>query len=187
MDAHKDLLVNLLGLEAAATDEAIMNAAKTFQSDMVTFKNTLEGQNATLQNAVVMAEKRATEAETAATALANEGKAMAEELVNADLERYKNVITNADEIKAQLISNRAATVAILKNIKAPTTSTRTAPIHNPGAVGTPPPVDGKLTNVATPEEAKKVSNRARELSNQLKVSYQTAFIMAKGEQAKASA
>ena len=180
MDAttnHKDLLIKLLGLDEKATDEAITNAATTFQADMVAFKHDADGQIATLTNAKDTAEK-------AATDIAVEAKEMAEELVNYDLEKYKDAITNADDMKANLMTNRNATIAILKNVKIANTAPRqhAAPLHDPKVVNQPDPVINTAPK-ADEATAKLISNRARELCNSLKCSHQQAWDMAKAEQA----
>jgi uncharacterized caspase-like protein len=184
---HKELIIQLLGLQADASDEAIANAAKTFQADMVSFKKdtddhvtALTNRAETAEQATKSAEQVAKKATEAADAIANEAKAMAEELVNVDLERYKDVIVNADEIKGQLMTNRTATVAILKNIKVQVKPERPAPIHNAKVVNQPAPVIPPQVSV-TNEQAKRISNRAREIANTLKISHQQAWNMAQGE------
>ncbi len=187
---YKETLIKLLGLEATATDEVISNTAQTFQADMVAFKDALEAENTTLKNSAAEAAEKISNAEAAATKLATEGKAMAEELANYDLEKYKGVIVNAETMKAQLLSNRAGTIAILSNMKVggPAPKTVTAPLHDPKKTEQPAPVTGKLNNSAiSDEDAKRISNRARELMKLSNVSHQQAFMMAKGEQAKPSA
>jgi hypothetical protein len=186
-DTNKELLIKLLGLEATASDEAIANAATTFQNDMVSFRNDLEEKLSNAESRAATAEQAAKDAMEAADKIANEAKTMAEELVNHDLEKYKDVVVNADAIKEQLLNNRAATVALLNNIK-PAATVKTppaAPLHNPKTAGTPDAViknDG--TTDVSREQAKKISNRASELARTLGISHQQAWIKASGEVAK---
>jgi hypothetical protein len=173
---HKEILISLLGLPADSADEAIANAAKTFQSDMVAFKNESDETVASLTN-------RAETAEAAATTIANEAKAMAQELVEYDLEKYKDAISNTEDMKKQLLENRASTIAILKNVKLTNTAPKPAPLHDPKTAGQPAPVITNAPEVKA-EMAKRISNRARELVNTLHVSHQQAWNMAQGEVAK---
>ncbi len=99
------------------------------------------------------------------------------------MEVYKDKISNVEEVKAQLLSNRAGTIAILKNIKEPAApkAPPAAPLHNARTAGTPGPVIDVVQNRQAAEVAKKVSNRAREIVKNLGISHQQAFIMAQGE------
>ena len=181
---YKEQLIKLLGLEANGSDEAISNAATTFQADMVSFREDMETKVSNSVVAVKSAEAAAKTATEATDKIANEAKLMAEELVNVDLERYKDVIVNADEVKAQLISNRASTVAILKNVKTAPKSAPAAPLHNAKTAGQPAPVTEPVINNVSEETAKKISNRASEMSKTLGISHQQAWIRASGEVAK---
>jgi len=187
----KDTLIKLLGLKADASDEDITNAAATFQADMVAYKADCDEKVSNSAQAVKDAEAAKVAAETAKLAaeekagkLENTIKTMAEELVNADLETFKDRITNKDEIKAALLNNRAATIAVLRNTKAITTTAPAAPLHNSKTAGTPqgsPTGDTKSVDDAA---AKRVSNRAREIMKNLNNSFQQAFMMAQAEVAK---
>lgn len=184
---HRETLVNLLGLQADASDEAIANAASTFQSDMVAFRTSMEEKVA---NAEANAEESKTEAEAAkqaATEIANEAKVMAEELVNYDLEKFKDVINNSDAVKEQLLRNRAATVALLSNIKTTIKAAPEAPLHNPQAAGQPAPVVNNTAPTPSKEQVQRISNRAMELAKTLGISHQRAWTKAVGEVAKEDA
>ncbi len=179
---HKNLLIKLLGLPDDASDEAISNAANTFQADMVAFKNDLEAQNETLLNSANEAKDQLTACAAARVTLENTNKAMTEELVNRDLETYKNVIVNAEEVKTQLLANRAGTVALLKNIKVVNKRERSDPLYNSRTAGTPPPVEPDPEAIHVAEAAaKRISNRAREMMHSLKIPHQQAFMAAKAE------
>jgi hypothetical protein len=184
---HRDIVIKLLGLVPTATDEEISNAANTFQADMISFKEDMEAKVANSTTAVTAAEKRATDAETIANAATAENKTLTEELVNSDMATYKDRITNADDIKTALLSNRAGTIAILKNIK-PATATvqRNEPLHNKATAGQPAPITAAAPVIAN-ETATKISNRAREMSKSLGLSFQSAWIQAAREVAKESA
>jgi hypothetical protein len=179
---HKELLISILGLESNASDEQISNAARTFQTDMISFKNDMEQENERLQNSASTAEGRVTALTAEIETLKNTNKGLTEELVNSDLERYKDRITNADEIKVELLKNRAGTVAILKNIKVTTaTETPRQPLHNAKTAAQPTATVVNVPNELTPEQVNRISNRAREISRSLKTSHQQAWTMAQNE------
>ena len=182
---HRELLIKLLGLDEKASDEAISNAANTFQSDMVAFKTNLESENERLSNAAAEAEARATKAEEAANVIANDNKTLTEELVNRDLETYKDVIVNSDEVKAQLLNNRSGTIALLKNIKVSPDKRDKEPLHNSKTAAVPEPLE-KTAEKYSAEDAARISNRAREINRTTKLGYQQSFLMAQREVAQAA-
>lgn len=86
--------------------------------------------------------------------------------VEADLEKYKGVIKNRDQVKAQLIANRAGTLAVLESLQPATPPAGQDKITNRGSASTP---SGAATEgdekkaAAEKARAAKISNRAREL------------------------
>ena len=178
---YKTVLAKLLGLKDDATDEAISNAAVTFQSEMVAWKTNTEAESETLSNRVTEAEAAKDAAEEAVKLANAKVTSLTEELVNSDMARFDAIITNKEDVKAQLIANREGTVKILNSIKAQAAPAKDAPLHNSRTAGTPAPVvDGDNQELSI-DVAKKISNRAREIQATQKVSFQQAFIAARGE------
>ena len=92
---HKLILCSLLGLAATATDEAIQNRVTEFKDEQKTL-----GQ-------------KAEELET----VKNREKTLLEQLADQDLEKYDGVITNRDQWREQLITNREITLKLLEDLK----------------------------------------------------------------------
>jgi phage I-like protein len=112
-------------------------------------------------------------------ALRNRCSRLQETQADADLERYAEVITNRDIVRAQLLANRDGTLALLNALRRPEAP---APLHQP-RVNRPnlhllSPVSA---NEPDPATARRVANRARQLQSQLKIGHHAAFRMAEGE------
>jgi len=102
---------------------------------------------------------------------------------DADLERFADVITNRDVVRAQLLANRDATLAVLGALRLPSASP--VPLHQP-RLHRP---NLALLNPLAPEPdtaaARRVANRARQLQSELKIGHHAAFRLAEGEAAEA--
>lgn len=105
--------------------------------------------------------------------------------VEADLEKYKGVIKNRDQVKAQLIANRAGTLAVLESLQPATPPAGQDKITNRGSASTP---NGGATEsdekkaAAEKQRAAKIANRARELQKQSPgMKWGTAFEKAEAE------
>jgi phage I-like protein len=113
-------------------------------------------------------------------ALRNRCARLQEAQADSDLERFAEVITNRDVVRAQLIANRDGTLALLHALRRPEAP---APLHQPRVNR---PNLHLLSPVATepdPATARRVANRARQLQSQLKIGHHAAFRMAEGEAA----
>lgn len=190
MDA-KQTLIKLLGIPENSADDAISNAAVSFQKSMIDYKEQIDAENETLRNSAEAAESAKTAAEEALVnaqtkhtqeleKLNNTNKELTASLVDGDLIAFKDVIANEADIKAKLLNNRSETLVILKSIKKGTVTNAPERIHNSKTAGTP----GDTTNPAhdlTDADAKKISNRAREMQRSLGLSHQQAFAAAKAE------
>ncbi len=110
--------------------------------------------------------------------LRNRCARLTETQAEADLERFADVITNRDVVRAQLIANRDGTLALLNALRKPEPP---APLHQP-RLHRP---NLQLLNPLAPEPesatARRVANRARQLQSQLKIGHHAAFRMAEGE------
>jgi hypothetical protein len=98
----------------------------------------------------------------------------------ADLDRFAEVITNRETVRAQLLANREGTLALLQALRRPASS---APLHQPRVNR---PNLHLLSPVATerdPAAARRIANRARQLQSQLKIGHHAAFRLAEGEAA----
>lgn len=103
---YKQKLMELLGLDPQATDEAIAAACETSAQEIA---------NAcTTKKQVEEAANRATTAEARVKEL--EGKEL-ERQVESDLETHKHVILNRETVKASLLSDRTGTLKVLSAIK----------------------------------------------------------------------
>ncbi len=114
-------------------------------------------------------------------ALRNRCQRLTETQADADVERFADVITNRDVVRAQLLANRDGTLALLNALRpceAP------APLHQP-RLRRP---NLQLLSPLAPEPdsgvARRVANRARELQSKLKIGHHAAFRMAEGESAE---
>lgn len=111
MDFKQELLA-LLGLPAEASDEEIQTACAAKKQEMeqaAAEKAELTAQNAELANRAAAAQAE----------LARRDKAALEAAVEVDLEQFKPVIQNRDEVKAQLLADRPGTLKVLMALKAP--------------------------------------------------------------------
>jgi len=110
--------------------------------------------------------------------LRNRCTRLQEAQAESDLERFAEVITNRDLVRAQLIANREGTLALLNALRHPEAP---EPLHQPRVHR---PHLHLLSPVATepdPAAARRVANRARQLQSQLKIGHHAAFRMAEGE------
>ncbi len=119
---------------------------------------------------------RAQTAELAA--LRNRCAQFAEAQVESDLERFADVITNRDVVRAQLLANRDGTLALLNALRAPEIP---APLHQPRLHRPNLHLLSPLAPEPDSAAARKVANRARQLQSQLKIGHHAAFRMAEGE------
>jgi phage I-like protein len=111
-------------------------------------------------------------------ALRNRCERLQEAQAEGDLERFADVITNRDVVRAQLLANRENTLALLDALRQPEPS---APLHQPHARR---PNLHLLSPVAAEPDsatARRVANRARQLQSQLKIGHHAAFRLAEGE------
>jgi phage I-like protein len=113
--------------------------------------------------------------------LRNRCARLTEAQVDSDLERFADVITNRDVVRAQLVANRDGTLALLNALRQPEPS---APLHQPRLhrpnLHLLSPVSGEPDSAT----ARRVANRARQLQSQLKIGHHAAFRMAEGEAAE---
>lgn len=106
--------------------------------------------------------------------------------VEADLEKYKGVIKNRDQVKAQLLANRGTTILILESLQ-PATVTMAGQdkITNRSGASTPgSSANGGDEKQAAAEKARaaRITNRARELqSHDPKLKWGHAFAKAEAE------
>jgi phage I-like protein len=119
-------------------------------------------------------ERQTAELET----LRNRCQRLTETQAESDLERFADVITNRDVVRAQLLANRDGTLALLNALRQPAPP---APLHQP-RLRRP---NLQLLSPLAPEPdsgaARRVANRARQLQSQLKIGHHAAFRMAEGE------
>ena len=113
--------------------------------------------------------------------LRNRCQRLTETQAESDLERFADVITNRDVVRAQLLANRDGTLALLNALRKPEPP---EPLHQPH-LRRP---NLHLLNPLAPEPdsgvARRVANRARQLQSQLKIGHHAAFRMAEGEAAE---
>jgi hypothetical protein len=125
-------------------------------------------------------ERQTAELET----LRNRCRRLTETQAESDLERFADVITNRDVVRAQLLANRDGTLALLNALRQPAPP---APLHQP-RLRRP---NLQLLSPLAPEPdsgaARRVANRARQLQSQLKIGHHAAFRMAEGEAAEGDA
>jgi hypothetical protein len=110
--------------------------------------------------------------------LRNRCARLTETQADADLERFGDVITNRDVVRAQLVANRDGTLALLNALRQPEPS---APLHQPRLHRPNLHLLSPVTGEPDPATARRVANRARQLQSQLKIGHHAAFRMAEGE------
>jgi hypothetical protein len=103
---------------------------------------------------------------------------------DADLERFADVITNRDVVRAQLLANRDATLAVLGALRMPVPPT---PLHQPRLHRPNLALLSPLAPEPDTVAARRVANRARQLQSQLKIGHHAAFRLAEGEAAETPA
>jgi phage I-like protein len=113
-------------------------------------------------------------------ALRNRCQRLTEAQVESDLERFAEVITNRDIVRAQLVANRDGTLTLLNALRQPEPS---APLHQPRLHRPNLHLLSPLAGEPDSAAARKIANRARQLQSQLKIGHHAAFRMAEGEAA----
>lgn len=126
-----------------------------------------EADEASVHAEVTKLKNRITEIETSVTPLKNrvtelegQNKNLAEAQVEADLEKYKNRIRpdKLEQVKKQLLADRAGTLELLESLEAPAPGARTpssaAPLHNRGSAT-------QSGNVAATQEENAAKARAK--------------------------
>ena len=110
--------------------------------------------------------------------LRNRCQRLTETQAESDLERFADVITNREVVRAQLLANRDGTLALLNALRQPEPP---APLHQPRLHR--PNLHLLSPFAAEPDSgaARRVANRARQLQSQLKIGHHAAFRMAEGE------
>jgi hypothetical protein len=112
--------------------------------------------------------------------LRNRCQRLTETQAESDLERFADVITNRDVVRAQLVANRESTLALLNALRQPEPP---APLHQPRLRRPNLQLLSPLSYEPDPASARRVANRARQLQSQLKIGHHAAFRMAEGEAA----
>ena len=113
--------------------------------------------------------------------LRNRVTRLSESQADADLDRYAGVITHRDVVRAQLLTNREGTLALLNALRVPTAP---APLHQPRLHRPNLHLLSPLAPEPHSTAARRVANRARQLQNTLKIGHHAAFRMAEGEAAE---
>jgi phage I-like protein len=111
-------------------------------------------------------------------ALRNRCQRLREAQADSDLERFADVITNRDVVRAQLVANREGTLALLNALRHPEPP---APLHQPRVHRPNLHLLSPVAAEPDPATARRVANRARQLQSQLKIGHHAAFRMAEGE------
>jgi len=110
--------------------------------------------------------------------LRNRCQRLTETQAESDLERFADVITNRDVVRAQLVANREGTMALLNALRQPEPP---APLHQPRLHRPNLQLLSPLSPEPDSSAARRVANRARELQSKLKIGHHAAFRMAEGE------
>ena len=110
--------------------------------------------------------------------LRNRCQRLSESQAESDLERFADVITNRDVVRAQLLANRDGTLALLNALRQPEPP---APLHQPRLRRPNLHLLSPLAQEPDSAAARRVANRARQLQSQLKIGHHAAFRMAEGE------
>ena len=113
--------------------------------------------------------------------LRNRCARLSEAQVEHDLERFADVITNREVVRAQLLANRDGALALLGALRVPAAP---APLHQPGLYRPNLALLSPLTPEPETAAARRVANRARQLQSQLKIGHHAAFRLAEGEAAE---
>jgi phage I-like protein len=113
--------------------------------------------------------------------LRNRCQRLSESQAESDLERFADVITNRDVVRAQLLANRDGTLALLNALRAPTPP---APLHQPRHHRPNLHLLSPIAPEPDSASARRVANRARQLQSTLKIGHHAAFRMAEGEAAE---
>jgi phage I-like protein len=111
-------------------------------------------------------------------ALRNRCARLQEAQAEGDLERFADVITNRDVVRAQLLANRENTLALLNALRQPEPP---APLHQPHVRRPHLHLLSPVAAEPDPATARRVANRARQLQSQLKIGHHAAFRLAEGE------
>jgi hypothetical protein len=106
---------------------------------------------------------------------------LTESQTESDLERFADVITNRDVVRAQLLANRDGTLALLNALRQPEPP---APLHQPRLRRPNLQLLSPLAPEPDSASARRIANRARQLQSQLKIGHHAAFRMAEGEAAE---
>ena len=122
-------------------------------------------------------QRQAAELET----LRNRCQRLTESQADADVERFADVITNRDVVRAQLLANRDGTLALLQALRQPEP---VAPLHQPRLRRPNLHLLSPLATEPDTAAARRVANRARQLQSQLKIGHHAAFRLAEGEAAE---
>jgi phage I-like protein len=110
--------------------------------------------------------------------LRNRCAQLSETQAEAELERFAEVITNREAVRAQLLANREGTLAVLNALRAPEPF---VPLHQPRAHRPNLHLLNPTAAETDPASARRVANRARQLQSQLKIGHHAAFRLAEGE------
>jgi phage I-like protein len=113
--------------------------------------------------------------------LRNRCQRLTETQAESDLERFADVITNRDVVRAQLLANRNGTLALLNALRQPEPP---EPLHQPRLHRPNLQLLSPLAQEPDSSAARRVANRARQLQSQLKIGHHAAFRMAEGEAAE---
>jgi hypothetical protein len=176
---YKQTLINLIGANADASDEAIENSVRSFQTDMVAFKDETEESIRNLTSERDTYKNNAEVLMEANDELCNSNRTLTESLVEHDLAKYADVIVDRDSVREQLVSNRDETVKLLNSIRKGGDVPK-APLHNANGAGRPgDPTAG--STVVSSADAQKIMNRARDIQNTQRVPFSIAFDRARRE------
>jgi phage I-like protein len=116
--------------------------------------------------------------------LRNRCSRLTEAQADTDLERFADVITNRDVVRAQLLANRDGTLTLLNALRTPEPP---APLHQPRLHRPNLALLNPLAAEPDTASARRVANRARQLQSQLKIGHHAAFRLAEGEAVETSA
>lgn len=114
----------------------------------------------------------------------NRCQRLAESQTESDLERFADVISNRDVVRAQLLANRDGTLVLLNALRQPEP---VAPLHQPRLHRPHLHLLSPLAPEPDSASARRIANRARQLQSQLKIGHHAAFRMAEGEAAEPDA